>query len=1193
MVTRFVWTLLLCGAPLYAENFADRLLEASAQAAAARPADPIETLLLAERIYYLSHESGQQDRIADLLASLFENATHGEVRAEIGYFLTQHYRQLGRYDEVSQLVKSLGYVPEWQVLGPLAPKRDVDLKALFKAKSVRGLNRDVRFRTIRAWGAGDYYAEGIGHYGYFSGNLAVFPNQLAGALYTTWFYVPKKGTVRLGLGWDNGLRAWVNNTVVFDGRRNQTPHPDQETIFVNAKKGWHRLTLLIDSAAEDSNLGFYARLTSENGEPLKTKADHKRGVPRRKVSTVKGEPSLFVLAKERSDYALASILLIKEQEQNETYGTARNLLAASYAKEPRQVVVDKLVSLTEDTNTQWQLLATFLKKAEGLDRAWTLTQLGQITLSQERFWQARDYAKQALAADEEYWPAAVLMNNVYSQLGISGEALRNTLDLVKTYPGVPWLMMDLSDLYASMEFQEEAEKQTDAILEIRHANDKFAERKIELLKRKGDTEALDRFFESLLRDSPYSLRTMAGYVNFLAANDRFDKAEQLLAGRLEQLPENPALLEAMGELKMKSGRSGALPYLEKALTLKPQNPTLEKMIQLSKSERKAFYEPYRIAEAPDVYIREVSPVVINIDNKVRKVSPNGQSSLYHQLEYEILAEQGIKELPGYAFSYAPLREKAEIIKAEIVRGDKVIHITRFGRSRISDPAYRMYYDLVSYQIPFTSLEVGDIVRLEYRVDDFTSANIYGDYFGDQQYFSNRYPTKRLSYTAILPADRKIHYHVEKMNPEFKQTTDENNVIYTWSLDGVSPYETEAMMPGLQGYMPYVALSTFNDWQSMASWYKDLIDEQLDLDLETKKIVAELTEGVTDRMEIVKRIHEYVVTNTRYVALEFGIHGYKPYEMNQVSTRQFGDCKDKAGLIVSMLREAGVPANIAIVRTADRGYVHTFPAMLAYFNHAIAHVPEFDLYLDGTAEFSGVDELPVMDQGALTLIVDEDGGGKLTKIPIYDNTRETHEIQLEVAGNGDAAINGELSYTGSITPEVRQYLSISTRLGQDLQELMADSLPGLAVTQADREGRRINEPITLRFSGNSNRIIQKSNGELKLPLSILNNQLTQVYAPNANRQFPIDFGVPKTKSVSMTIAPPEGYMPDDLPEPLSLSDENFSVNISFERKGTDRISVNYQLAFKASRVEPGDYPALRDMMQAHDRVLDQSIRFIAR
>ena len=97
----------------------------------------------------------------------------------------------------------------------------------------------------------------------------------------------------------------------------------------------------------------------------------------------------------------------------------------------------------------------------------------------------------------------------------------------------------------------------------------------------------------------------------------------MLTGALAQLPWNPDLLQAMGELKMRSGEDDALGYLERSLALRPQNPALERLINLSKSEQEAFYDPYRISAAPDVFVREFSPVVINIDNTVRKVAPNG------------------------------------------------------------------------------------------------------------------------------------------------------------------------------------------------------------------------------------------------------------------------------------------------------------------------------------------------------------------------------------------------------------------------------------------------------------------------------------------------------------------------------------------------------------------------------------------
>jgi len=49
-------------------------------------------------------------------------------------------------------------------------------------------------------------------------------------------------------------------------------------------------------------------------------------------------------------------------------------------------------------------------------------------------------------------------------------------------------------------------------------------------------------------------------------------------------------------------------------------------------------------------------------------------------------------------------------------------------------------------------------------------------------------------------------------------------------------------------------------------------------------------------------------------------------------------------------------------------VDSQPASLAIFDHAITYVPRLDRYLDGTAEFAGVSELPSQDQGVMVLRV---------------------------------------------------------------------------------------------------------------------------------------------------------------------------------------------------------------------------------
>src|SRR4029079_1904765 len=120
-------------------------------------------------------------------------------------------------------------------------------------------------------------------------------------------------------------------------------------------------------------------------------------------------------------------------------------------------------------------------------------------------------------------------------------------------------------------------------------------------------------------------------------------------------------------------------------------------------------------------------------------------------------------------------------------------------------------------------------------------------------------------------------------------------------------------------------------------------------------------GMTDA-ERARAVYDFVVSSTRYVGLELGIHGYKPDKGTHVHARRFGDCKDKAALTIALLREVGAPAELVLVRTRRGGQLAPEPASLAIFDHAIVYVPKLDRYLDGTAEFSGLAELPAQDQG---------------------------------------------------------------------------------------------------------------------------------------------------------------------------------------------------------------------------------------
>ncbi|PIE90931.1 MAG: hypothetical protein CR997_03485 [Acidobacteria bacterium] len=1150
----------------------------------------IERAVTLTELYEKSHYSEHTLQAVHAIEKEFKHMKNQELKAEAGTVLIEFYRQLGALEKIPPIIQELGFISGWQVLGPLKPDHHVSEQWLLDKGPLKaeGLNREVQETAVPAYGEQEFFTRGAGHFGYYNANLALFPNQLVSAVFRSWFYSDGKTPIRLGLGWHHRLQVWINKSPVFKGEVDQIPHVDQKVIFFKIKKGWHQISLRTESSSDDMLLGFYARLTNVNGQPVQSTMVRKsrRGKKPSILNSNDFETPLIEMAGKQGPKQLAGIMLQKEITQLEH--TPKNLLKEAFQQQPDKWTTEKLLQLDENPNKRWAYLSKYLETHP--EDAWALSELGRISLSQARFWEARQYAQRALKTDPEYWQAVLLECNTLSHMNLYGEALRKTEELHQKMGDIPWILMDLCDLYDQMGLDTKMDHTLNKIRSMRHSSDKFNERRIQYLIKKEQTEKLNAFFRELVREKPDNLSIFIKYAHFLKANGEPVKAENLLREKVELFPENPYLLKELGQVQLAlQNKPAALENFRNVMTIDPQNPEIEKLIQLYESEDDAFYAKYR-QTAQEISIGSKDGVRVNLHNTVKKISSSGQSSVYYQIIYEIAEEQGIKELAGHSFSYAPLRQRAEIIKAEVIRENETILLSHFNRARLSNPSYRMYYDLVAYQIPFPNLQVGDRVYLEYRVDDIGPKNIYGSYFGDLVFFKDNYPTQKLSYTLILPKDLKFNYRIENMEPVLKQTISEGNAIYEWELNEISIIETEPMMPAPETQLPYLSYSSFESWHDMAEWYHQLIDEQLKLDPETVQIVRSLVDGVQDQREIVKRIHEFVITHTRYVALEFGIHGYKPYQVNQVCSRQFGDCKDKASLLVAMLREAGVEASIAIVRTSDRGQIAREPANLSYFNHAIAYVPKFELFLDGTAEYSGIDELPEMDQGAEALVVDREGQGQLMTIPVSraDSNQQTRQMHIRINRSGQSELSGKLFFSGVHAPFMRRYMEGEGNVDERISQLLTYQIPGFKLKKADILSRELNQPIECSFDGEVQQLlVEKTDGSYALPLGLIAPEYLPLLAPTAERDFPLLLGIPENNQTQIHLQC-HGREIIKIPENLVITAYDINLAIEFELKSPHELLIHYQLTFPKRQVSIADYEAFRSNLSLHDKKIKQEL-----
>ena len=112
----------------------------------------------------------------------------------------------------------------------------------------------------------------------------------------------------------------------------------------------------------------------------------------------------------------------------------------------------------------------------------------------------------------------------------------------------------------------------------------------------------------------------------------------------------------------------------------------------------------------------------------------------------------------------------------------------------------------------------------------------------------------------------------------------------------------------------------------------------------------------------------------------GITSYKPIVQVDYDPMTLGRFHS---VTVPVWGEIGVTAHLVLVRTRDLGTIAEQPASLSAFNHAIVYVPSLDLFMDGTAEYSGAFELPSMDQGASVAVYELDTGKILAASKLAD------------------------------------------------------------------------------------------------------------------------------------------------------------------------------------------------------------------
>ncbi|HEY8946252.1 MAG TPA: DUF3857 domain-containing protein, partial [Polyangiaceae bacterium] len=729
---------------------------------------------------------------------------------------------------------------------------------------------------------------------------------------------------------------------------------------------------------------------------------------------------------------------------------------------------------------------------------------------------------------------------------------------------------------------------------LRFDDASFLNEKLELALARRDRAAAEHWAERMVAAQPHDAWVLGSAARAYRRLAQPERAVATYRSALALAPEDVGTLRTLADLHGELGQSSKqLALLREVLRVRPQDREVRQYVESLEPEKPRADEAYAWAPDKFLYLRHAPPAGQSRrtlrDLTVTTVFENGLSSKFRQVVFQPLSDAAAAQDRQYAFAYEASTQGVQLRGAKVYRKNgRVDEAIEWGEGPADDPTISMYTSARAFYVQFPRLEAGDVVELRYRVDDFTPRNEFADYFGEIVYLQGLETTSNAEYVLITPKTRRVFFEAKVPGVAHQESATSQQRIHRFFSKEVPALKQEPQMPPFQEVAGFVHVSTYERWSDLGRWYWGLVKDQFDLDDETRALARKITEGKTTELEKVAAVYDWVIDNTRYVALEFGIYGYKPRRCVQTVARGWGDCKDKATVIVTLLKELGIPSTLVVVRTQMRGDFRSKLPSFAPFDHAIAYVPSLGLYLDGTAEHTGVTELPRMDLGALALLVNE-GNAQLVRLPEADPEQNfvRRQVEARVGRNGDARL--DLTYTtgGFVSAEWRKRYHARATLRDRVNSDLGNEYPGFEIAPGAQgilagDLDDATQPVRIQVKGTAPSFARREEGELSMPVTT-SLRLTPTFASLSSRtQDILTQGFSTTEDI-VTVELPPGAEVVSAPIPARGQSPFGSYSVEVSSAG-DKVTVKSRVSVTVSRVTPQQYLAWKRFCEDVDRAL---------
>jgi len=388
--------------------------------------------------------------------------------------------------------------------------------------------------------------------------------------------------------------------------------------------------------------------------------------------------------------------------------------------------------------------------------------------------------------------------------------------------------------------------------------------------------------------------------------------------------------------------------------------------------------------------------------------------------YKFNSEEAIRDYGTLRVNFDAASDTIDITRAMVVDSNGDAHLVEPATVQIvPSDSFNVFSDFRYVVLPMTGVDVGSIAVVAENVTTDRSKEIA--------------PWGAVLYEQYSVPQGKIDISMTWDTPELKPQWKSEIEGMTCSETGTSSLHCSVTdVPGypldddvfFDDEAPQFVAAKRMSWDGIAGWYLQLFNSAVSGAPSVVAKAAELSDGLEDETEILKAVHEFVSNQVRYVGLEHGDSSHVPHSSDVTLKRRYGDCKDKAALLIDLLHHSGIDMSPVLVATTRRDPDKLIVPSSRYFDHLIVcgELSNGEHYcVDGTDPYTGIDQLSSWTQGAVALQVNEN---TVPSVLPADEYRYTiiEDLRLAITESGELQENGTLNYRGAHGSNLRGYLA---------------------------------------------------------------------------------------------------------------------------------------------------------------------------